>query len=609
MSFKHEMEREMRNIKSDVAKAVERVWTVDFQGQTIEIHNGMMQEKLVVDGMVIAETNRKTMWSHFMPYSTLKGTFTGTDGKTHKAYVKLGGFIKLHVTLKVDGKKVFHDTMAFVMNPWDNKEQIVAYIEAQVAAGEVGEELPDDVLLYDENHPRQAAGEADQKDVDYVLPGYPKKLVQLFITQSENPNDKTRKATYEKVVDERVVSYFGELLEVMSQTQFDEEKVQKEALWLLEHATHREVVKFAIAILGFTKCEPFKEKLQMIGLHEEFTGVVLFALRNGASGANDYAFHLAKTLKGWGRVAAIDFMEGTTPEVKHWLLTEGYKTLVAPAHVAMLCVEKGKLDVILHETDISSELYDGADGLIRLLLMDYSYDRLDGYEYAGQVMMRFTQHAKIHAKTLEHLDTLVQINTYMNRDEDDWEQLYEQSWKPHERNAVNTALERIFADKPLREEALATLHAGAKDDEAALEIAAFYDEDVMDIVFEKLQVKPFHLHYYAVVFNTENITSIERLITFVLERIDFAALEEEQRQSIRFIASNLYSYEGVGKSLLLKCLQSDEEMQYQALMAIEEWSKESWMHSALKAEVEQVSTTSPIKEIRQYAKQILDANI
>ena len=605
MSFKHEMQREIRNIKSDVAKAVERVWTVDYNGQTIEIYNGMMQEKVVVDGLVIDETIRKTIWSHLMPFSTLKGTFTGVDGKTHRLYVKLGGFIKLHITLKVDGKKIFHDTMAFVMNPWDNKEPIVAYIEKQAQTGVVGEELPDDVLLYDENHPRQEPGAADQMDAEHVLPNYTKKLVQLFLAQNENPSDKTRKATYEKILDERVVNYFEELIEVMSQSDFDEDKVQREAIWLLEHATHREVVKFAIAMLGFTKCEAYKERLQTIALHEEFTGVVLFALRNGATGANDFAFELAKKLTGWGRVAAIDFMEGNTPEVKQWLLTEGYKSSVAPVYVAMLCIEKGKLDIMLHEKTISRELYDGADGLIRMLLTDYSYDRFDMYEYAGQVLMRFTQHAKTHATTLAHLDTLTQLTIYMERDEEAWEQLYEFGWKPHERHSVNAAIAEIFAAKPLKDEALAVLQSDVEDDEAALEVASYYGEDITEIVFEKLQAKPLHVHYYAVIMNTGDHATIERLSQFVLQRVDFANLSEAERHSVRFIVSNLYEFEGVAKDFIVKCLHADEEMQYQGLMALEEWSKENWMGGEVEAAVERVAAESSIKEIRQYAKQLL----
>ena len=69
--------------------------------------------------------------------------------------------------------------------------------------------------------------------------------------------------------------------------------------------------------------------------------------------------------------------------------------------------------------------------------------------------------------------------------------------------------------------------------------------------------------------------------------------------------TNLQDFEGVGQQLLAACLQGNEEMQYYALMAIEEWSKEALTLELLQA-VKSVATNSTIKEIRQYAKQILE---
>lgn len=76
--------------------------------------------------------------------------------------------------------------------------------------------------------------------------------------QVENPTNQTRKATYEKIKDEKVISYFQELIELFAQEEKDEQKAQQEAIWLLEHAAHREVVKFALIILGCTNCENIK---------------------------------------------------------------------------------------------------------------------------------------------------------------------------------------------------------------------------------------------------------------------------------------------------------------------------------------------------------------
>ena len=43
MGFKEEFQREMRNVKKDVAKEADKYWAVDFEGHKIEVHNTMME--------------------------------------------------------------------------------------------------------------------------------------------------------------------------------------------------------------------------------------------------------------------------------------------------------------------------------------------------------------------------------------------------------------------------------------------------------------------------------------------------------------------------------------------------------------------------------------
>lgn len=185
MGFKEEFKREMRNVKSDVAKEVEKHWVLDFEGHQIEVMNGMMEEILKVDGQIIAKNVRKSIWSHIVPFSTLKGTFQSNSGKTHKVYVKIGGFVKLNVTVKVDGKQLMHEALKLHFLPWTNKEYIVPFLEEQFQQNQqlITKDLPDDEFLYDEHHPKFAPGFADQLHQEAVTPFYTKKLIKLFLEQ------------------------------------------------------------------------------------------------------------------------------------------------------------------------------------------------------------------------------------------------------------------------------------------------------------------------------------------------------------------------------------------------------------------------------------------
>lgn len=302
MGFKEEMKREIRNAKNDIAKEVEKHWVLDFEGHQIEVMNGMMEEVLKVDGQMIAQNVRKSIWSHIIPFSTMKGTFQSNSGKTHKVYVKIGGFVKLNITVKVDGKQLHHEAMKLQFLPWANKEYIIPFLEEQFHHNQklITKDLPDDEFLYDEHHPKYEPGFADQLHQEAVMAFYTKKLIKLFLEQAANPNDNTRKATYEKIKDEKVISYFHEFLELFTETEKDENRVKNEAIWLLEHAAHREVVKFALLVLGTVRCEEYKERLKVIALHEEFTGVALFAITNGTTNSNETVWHITQNVSGWG---------------------------------------------------------------------------------------------------------------------------------------------------------------------------------------------------------------------------------------------------------------------------------------------------------------------
>ena len=68
------------------------------------------------------------------------------------------------------------------------------------------------IYLYDENHPRLAAGLSDNFAVDIPTPFYVKKLLKLFEEQLNDPTTKTRKATYEKIIFDNIASYGDEFI-------------------------------------------------------------------------------------------------------------------------------------------------------------------------------------------------------------------------------------------------------------------------------------------------------------------------------------------------------------------------------------------------------------
>lgn len=608
MGFKEEFKREMRNVKSDVAKEVEKNWVLDFEGHQIEVVNGMMEEVLKIDGQIIAQNVRKSIWSHIVPFSTLKGTFQSNSGKTHKVFVKIGGFVKLNVTVKVDGKQLMHEALKLHFLPWTNKVYIVPFIEEQFQQHQqlVTKDLPDDEFLYDENHPKFAPGFADQLHQEPVTPFYTKKLIKLFLEQVANPNDQTRKATYEKIKDEKVISYFHEFLELFSEAEKDEIAVKEEAIWLLEHAAHREVVKFALLVLGTGKCEEYKERLKIIALHEEFTGVALFALTNGATNGNETVWHIAKNVSDWGKLEALNFLDASTEEIRQWILLEGLKNSVPGNATALMCAEKGKLDIELHEPIISEKIFDGAGTIILALLYEGAYQMLDDYEYAGQVLMRYTFHAKEHCITLNQFYILTQIQEYMEYDDETWEERFSSNWKPHEKRMVEENIDVISKNPSWLQQALEILQNGQGDEDKALAVALFYKADIEGIVLSKLKNDPENVKYYYALFAAKNPQIIEKLIEITDSFGDYNELTDNQKAVVLSIIDQLDQYNGIGLDFLEGVLKtSDDHLQYIAIQTLLSHDKTHWQGTEIEQLIERHAKESKDPDVKEIAKQLL----
>jgi len=611
MGFKEEMKREIRNAKNDIAKEVEKQWILEYEGHQIEVKNGMMEEVLKVDGQTIAQNVRKSIWSHLIPFSTMKGTFQSKSGKTHTVYVKIGGFVKLNIKVKVDGKQLLHEAMKLQFLPWANKVYIVPFLEEQYKQNQqlITKDLPDDDFLYDEHHPKFVPGLADQLHQEAVTPFYMKKLIKLFLEQVTNPNEQTRKSTYEKIKDEKVISYFHEFLERFSEAEKDEDRVKEEAIWLLEHAAHREVVKFALLVLGTVKCEEYKERMKVVALHEEFTGVALFAITNGTTNSNETVWHIAQNVSDWGKLEALNFLDASNEDIRQWILQEGLKNTVPGNASALMCAEKGKLDIELHEKIISGKIFDSAGTIILALLYEGAYQTMDEYEYAGQVLMRYTHHAKTHCLTFSQFFILTQIHEYLQYDEETWDNRFSSNWKPHEKRTVEENI-NVIAHNPLwLQEALEILQYDQENEDMALAVAKYYKADITDIVFEKLKSHPENVQYYYSLFATKDAQIIERLMGITECFGDFNELTNDQKVVVLSLIEELDQYNGIGMDFIGQALiTTDDHLQYMAIQTLLSYDRVYWQGTEIEELIVRYAKESKDPDVKEIAKQLLAIN-
>ncbi|MFS0656463.1 hypothetical protein [Bacillus sp. 179-C3.3 HS] len=605
MGFKDDMKREMRNVVKDVEKEVNKTWKIDYKGHSIEIINQIKEEQLIIDGKTVDSRQRKSLFSHILPYSRLSGILEFEDGTKHKVSVKLGGYVRLNCIVKVGHETVLDDSTKLDFLPWDHKEKIVPFIQQQIQTHHkiVDDRLPDDEYLYNENESRWAPGLFDYLVDEGPTPFYVKKLLKVFEDQLHHPTNQTRKITYEKIMSNHMATCSDELIKRIQQAKWDESLVQQEALWLLEHAAHREVVKFAVIVLGCTNCEKYKELLFTIGMHEEFTSYVVSALKSGTTQANEQVWQLAKSVHGWGKVSAVEQLEASTPAIKQWLLTEGCQNTINDETLAYTCALHGDLEATLSEDRISKELYHGASLLILSLISEESsHHGIDDYPNASTVLSRFIEHAQMHCQSLEDFYPIMKISEFLNDDKEMWEERFDDSWKQDEYLAIQEAIQPLINDRKWPQLAMDMLKQNHHVQ--ALEVALYYRLDVVQHLFELLENEPTNSELYFAVMDTNKRQHIQDLCHFAENHLPLSNLSDDEEMCLQYIVQDLDEYEGVGLSLIHAALRI-ENLQYFALSVLKEWSPSYSQQIATREMIQSIAVNTKDKEDRQLAKHLL----
>lgn len=91
---------------------------------------------------------------------------------------------------------------------------------------------------------------------------------------------------------------------------------------------------------------PFVEDVAMeFGVYDEFTYYAARILSNDCwSDGNAKLFELARNVKGWGRIHAVEWLKPETPEIQDWLLFEGANNTVIPQYSANICLQKAEAE-------------------------------------------------------------------------------------------------------------------------------------------------------------------------------------------------------------------------------------------------------------------------
>ena len=127
------------------------------------------------------------------------------------------------------------------------------------------------------------------------------------------------------------------------------------ALNMLSESADKECVKVGLCILELFDIDNDDEVCDMIrtiGLSDEFTIFSVFCLRK-LNDAENEILKLAKSVRGWGRIHCIDFIEAENAETREWLFFNGVDNDVVPAYSAWPVFEKSDFKERMQKADLT----------------------------------------------------------------------------------------------------------------------------------------------------------------------------------------------------------------------------------------------------------------
>lgn len=461
---------------------------------------------------------------------------------------------------------------------------------------------------------------------------------------------------YELITETGALQYIDGVLElVLEHRELEPEALLELARWWAREAPDRQAVKFALALLGLFNEEQDIALLLKLGRHDEFTLFAAVAISNSREeSATDLLWELARNVDGWGRIHAVELLaEQPSPEVRDWLLREGYRNTVLYEYLAGLCARAGDLAGALRAGP-DTALINSAVDLVDALLHGPG-DELERYQDFAEVVDLLLEHLTHRLTDLKDLLCVHALHTELLNDEADWDQRAASGWTLTRRNHQLEVCEQILLSgqwKTLAAAALAAAEESGDERQLALAFAAseIVGVDLWETHYTRLAAAPFSSERWGLCLERATVARLRRL-AFLAEKTllepsipgadlparhvpagnaasgqsaePLSGIEQVADNSgdswgggllgpsaevcLELFFSEIGSLPGVGVSSLLAALEfGSAGLRRRALLVFAEWTYENWPEACAPALAAQAQREEE-PEIRAALQRLLNA--
>ena len=328
--------------------------------------------------------------------------------------------------------------------PWAGRTSCYRHIRAHLdpagGLGPAGEQLPDEELAAKNSPLRWAPGAKDGVLGHHVGEGK-KEVEELFAALRaavRRADGAGRAVLYPLLLKHPALGYVDPLLEqVAASDALDPARLYELALWLATEAPDREPVKVGLALLGIIQGPESRALFLTLGAHEEFTLFSAVALLRTEEQPDAALWELARKVRGWGRIHAVERLAATKdPRIKDWLLREGFRNTVMDEYLAGICARAGDLPAALDQEEPDDGLLDAAGAIVEALIRGGPAEDLDDYEDGAEVVERLLYHLNARAPTPRRRRTVEALREFLQDERADWAAREKRGWPPEKRSLL-----------------------------------------------------------------------------------------------------------------------------------------------------------------------------
>ncbi|MGE3852680.1 MAG: hypothetical protein AB7K09_13130 [Planctomycetota bacterium] len=413
--------------------------------------------------------------------------------------------------------------------PWDARPSILHHVREHIPArgpglDSGGNTLPDDGrqvttggLTWGSgsldgvftHHARHETGEAGAE------------VVELVLRYCEEPTATNLAAAYRRVIETGALAVIDQVVPELMQRPLDRRRLVELAYTFASVGADREPVKFGMAILG--ACQPaddYSDLFLTLGRHEEFTLFAAVALVNSRDNAERKLFELARSVTGWGRIHVVERLAGTDdPEIKQWLLREGFRNDILYEYLAWTCATAGGLLAALSEDQIDRELLTAAGQIINSLILGGPAEDMDDYDDGALAVEMYLRHLEPAASTWSDLNTVRAINDFASADADDAR--VARGWSSTRRAGIRESCARICNMPYWRELVLSvTADVDHQDFHRASGAADMLGLDVWEPRLRWLAAEPLSAWRWCHVMNRCTDQQIDQFVSLAARTLD-----------------------------------------------------------------------------------------